>query len=314
MLAPSGDLITNNAGKRVCMASSACIKLAFFTSGRKMDTMSLSTALSQLDIVSTPFNAVDVVPAWSPLGASSGEAMLLIVLRGRGSMTMGQSVMPMHAGQLWLISGALPPQLSSESGDNELAVATGMLRVSLLDGRSMFDFIDTPHVYDATGTELFTGAIPELLRESAHGGPGSDAIVICLIRRLVTVLVRDAWPETHQIPSGKISAQGQQFQKIVDLMSKDPARRYTLDNLASTAGMSRTVFHRTFSQTYGVSPLAMLKKFRLKRAELLLRQTNLPIKTIASRLGYQSRSYFWQSFKDAYGLDPERYRENNAAE
>jgi hypothetical protein len=34
----------------------------------------------------------------------------------------------------------------------------------------MFDFIETPHVYDAAGTELFTGAIPELLRESAQGG------------------------------------------------------------------------------------------------------------------------------------------------
>lgn len=276
--------------------------------------MTLSTALSQLDIVSSPFDAVEVAPAWSPHGATTGQAMLLIVLRGSGSITMGESVMPMRAGQVWLVDGAQPLALSSELGGDRLAVAMGLLRVNLLDGRSMFDFIETPYVYDAAGTELFTGAIPELLRESAQGGPGSDAIVICLIRRLVTALVRDAWPNTHQIPSAKISAQGQQFQKIVDLMNKDPARRYTLDNLASTAGMSRTVFHRTFNQTYGVSPLAMLRKFRLKRAELLLRQTNLPIKTIASRLGYKSRSYFWQSFKDAYGVDPESYRENSAAE
>jgi transcriptional regulator GlxA family with amidase domain len=108
-------------------------------------------------------------------------------------------------------------------------------------------------------------------------------------------------PDAHQIPSAKISAHGQQFQKIVDLMSKDPARRYTLDNLAATAGMSRTVFHRTFSQTHGASLHAILRKFRLQRAELLLRHTVLPIKTIASRLGYQSRSSFWQYFKDAYG-------------
>lgn len=276
--------------------------------------MSLSTALSQLDIVSSPFDAVEVAPAWSPLGAASGQAMLLIVLRGQGSMTLGQSVKPLRAGQLWLINGSQPPELSRQPGDDGLAVAMGLLRVNLLDGRSMFDFIDTPHVFDAAGTELFTGAIPELLRESAQGGPGSDAIVICLTRRLVTALVRDAWPDAHQIPSAKISAQGQQFQKIVDLMNKDPARRYTLENLAATAGMSRTVFHRTFSQTYGVSPLGMLKKFRLKRAELLLRQTDLPIKTIASRLGYKSRSYFWQSFKDAYGIDPESFRENSPAQ
>jgi AraC-like DNA-binding protein len=279
-----------------------------------MDTMTLSTALSQLDIVCSQFDEVEVAPVWSPCAAATGQAMLLIVLRGSGSMTMGASVTALHAGQLWLINGVQPPEFYSESSGDGLELAMGRLRVSLLDGRNVFDFVETPHVYDAAGTELFTGAIPELLRESVHGGPGSDAIVICLIRRLVTTLIRDAWPDTYQIPAAKISAQGQQFQKIVDLMSKDPSRRYTLDNLASTVGMSRTVFHRTFSQIYGVSPLALLRKFRLRRAELLLRQTNLPIKTIASRLGYKSRSYFWQSFKDAYGLDPESYRESSSAE
>lgn len=278
-----------------------------------MDTMTLSHALSQLDIVSSPFDAVEVHPRWTPDAAGSGQAMLLIVLRGSGSIKLGQSVMPVRAGQLWLINGATPPEFSSQPGSDGLVLATGLLRVSLLDGRSMFDFIATPHVYDAAGSELFTGAIPELLRESAQGGPGSDAIVVCLIRRVVTVLVRDAWPETQQIPSTKISVQGQQFQKIVDLMNKDPARRYTLDNLALAAGMSRTVFHRTFSQTYGASPLTILRKIRLNKAELLLRKTNMPIKTIASRLGYQSRSYFWQAFKDAYGVDPESFRANNAA-
>jgi AraC-like DNA-binding protein len=274
-----------------------------------MDTMTLSQALSQLDINSSVFDAVEVDGAWSPDGADGGQATLLIVLRGSGSITLGDTALPVRAGQLWLVDGARPPALTATSDSDGLAVATGLLRVNLLDGRSMFDFIPTPHMHDAAGTELFTGAIPELLRESALGGPGSDAIVVCLIRRLVTVLVRDAWPEQQQIPSARISTQGQQFQKIVDLMHKDPARRYTLDNLAQATGMSRTVFHRTFSETYGSSPLTLLRKIRLKKAELLLRQTDMPIKTIASRLGYQSRSHFWQTFKDANGVDPESYRQ-----
>jgi len=278
-----------------------------------MDTMTLSQALSQLDIVSSPFDAVEVDGAWSPDRAGGGQATLLIVLRGSGSITLGESTLPVRAGQLWLVNGALAPALAAEPHGEGLAIATGLLRVNLLDGRSIFDFMPSPHVYDAAGSELFTGAIPELLRESAQGGPGSDAIVVCLIRRVVTVLVRDAWPAQQQIPSARISAQGQQFQKIVDLMNKDPARRYTLDNLALAAGMSRTVFHRTFSETYGASPLTLLRKIRLKKAALLLRQTDLPIKTIASRLGYQSRSYFWQAFKEAYGIDPESYRQHGTA-
>lgn len=272
--------------------------------------MTLSQALSQLDIVASPFCAADVDGAWSPGDATGDQATLLIVLRGSGNLTVGGATMPVRAGQLWLVNGAQRPVLACAADDADLAVAAGSLRVNLLDGRNMFDFIATPHVHDAIGTELFTGAIPELLRESQQGGPGSDAIVVCLVRRLVTVLLRDAWPETQQIPSAKISVQGQQFQKIVDLMHKDPARRYTLDNLAQAAGMSRTVFHRTFNATFGSSPLTLLRTIRLKKAQLLLRQTDMPIKTIAARLGYQSRSYFWQAFKDTYGVDPESYRSN----
>lgn len=273
-----------------------------------MDTMTLAQALGQLDIDASPFDMVDVAGAWSPGGAVDGQATLLIVLRGSGSIAAGAAVMPVRAGQLWLFTGPESPVLSAAPAGG-LTVATSLLRVNLLDGRSMFDFIALPHMFDAAGAELFTGAIPELLRESAQGGPGSDAIVVCLIRRLVTVLVRDAWPQARQVPSAKVSAQGRQFKQIVDLMHKDPARRYTLDNLALAAGMSRTVFHRTFAAAYGSSPLALLRKIRLQKAQLLLRQTDLPIKTIASRLGYQSRSYFWQAFKDAYGVEPERYRQ-----
>ena len=58
----------------------------------------------------------------------------------------------------------------------------------------------------------------------------------------------------------------------------------------------------------GKTPLAMLRGIRLKKAEELLIYTDLPVKTIAARLGYRSRSYFWQTFKDAYGSDPDSYR------
>lgn len=271
-----------------------------------MNTLTLSQALGQLDIVASAFDAVQVDGAWSPGDTNDSAVTLMIVLKGSGNLYHGGDTMPLHEGQLWLLAGGQQPAITS--GKEGLTIASGVLRGQLLDGRSLFDFISLPHVVDAANTELFTGAVPEMLRESAQGGPGSEAIVVCLIRRLVTTLLRDAWPENREIPSERNYSQGRQLEKIMELMNKDPARRYTLDILARAAGMSRTVFHRTFSETYGASPLTLLRKIRLEKAQLLLRQTSLPIKIIASRLGYQSRSYFWQAFKQAYGIDPDSYR------
>jgi hypothetical protein len=74
-----------------------------------------------------------MAPAWSPHGAATGQAMLLIVLKGCGKMRMGETMMPMRAGQVWLVNGAQPLELSSELGGDGLALAMALLRVNLLD-------------------------------------------------------------------------------------------------------------------------------------------------------------------------------------
>jgi AraC-like DNA-binding protein len=228
----------------------------------------------------------------------------IAVLSGDGELQGTQGALTVRMGEMLLLPAEMVPR-----ADAGLVLVHGLLSATLLDGRSLFDFLTLPHRLDASGTELFNGAIPELLRESVHGGAGSAAIVTCLARRLVTTLVRDAWPAASEIPSSGVSNQQERLRKIVDLFKNDPARDYSLDRLADAAGMSRTVFHRLFTQTYGCSPLALLREFRLKRAEELLTQTDMPIKTITARLGYRSRSHFWKLFKDAHGVDPEQFRQ-----
>jgi AraC-like DNA-binding protein len=273
--------------------------------------LTLEQALGQMEISTSPFDSVAVAGSWSPQTADAGSVHFIVILRGEGSFGLGDQTQPVRAGQLWVMDGRATPQFitprpSADAGG--LLVASGNFSARLLDGRSIFDFIAMPYVHDAGSSELFVSAIPELLRESAHGGAGSAAIVTCVMRRIVTLLVREGWPESTLIPAARLGAQTQRLQQVVELMRKDPARNYTLDSLCSAAGMSRTVFHKSFTAAYGCSPLVLLREMRLKKAEELLTQTDLPIKSIAARLGYRSRSYFSSAFKQAYGSDPDSYR------
>jgi len=265
--------------------------------------LTLDQALGQLDIAAVAFQRIET-PGTALPPAGPGQVHFVAVLSGAGALQGAQGALTVRVGEMLLLPAEMAPR-----PDAGLVLVHGLLGATLLDGRSLFDFLTLPHRLEARGTELFNGAIPELLRESAHGGAGSTAIVTCLARRLVTTLVRDAWPAANEIPSSGVSNQQERLRKIVDLFKKDPARDYSLDSLADAAGMSRTVFHRLFTQTYGCSPLALLREFRLKRAEELLTQTDMPIKTITARLGYRSRSHFWKLFKDAHGVDPERFRQ-----
>jgi AraC-like DNA-binding protein len=277
--------------------------------------LSLEHALGQMNVSSSGFQTIEVASPWEPGVISRGQAHLFVVLSGAGEMQASTAVTPVSVGQM-LIVGADPPLQFRPRSDPAgsagtrgagLVIAHGVIAATLLNGRCVFDFIVMPHCTELGNSELFVSAIPELLREAASDDAGSAAIVKCLLRRIVTLILREAWVEAAVIPAVG-SRHGEQFEKIVEAMTKDPARQFTLDSLASAAGMSRTAFHRTFTKAYGKSPLALLRSIRLKKAEELLTYTDLPIKAISARLGYRSRSYFWQTFKAAYGMDPESYR------
>lgn len=267
-------------------------------------TLSLDQALGQLDLSTSRFDIVDIDGLLSLETVESSQVHLIFILRGKGSLSAEQATFPLTAGLLLVVNSG---QLARISGQ-DMSIGHALLSATLLDGRRIFDFVSMPHYFNAAGTELFISAIPELLKESANGGPGSAAIVVCLLRRVITQIVRHAWPEAEVISSEKVINQSQRLEKIVSLMKKDPARQYTLESLSSAAGMSRTVFHKTFVEAYGHSPSVLLRTIRLQRAHLLLKSTELPIKVIALRLGFRSRSYFWTIFKQAYGIDPEGFR------
>jgi len=68
--------------------------------------------------------------------------------------------------------------------------------------------------------------------------------------------------------------------------------------------MSISVFHRSFKQVTGSSPLQYLKKIRLNRAKSLILHENIKVTDAATRVGYESPSQFSREFKRYFGVPP----------
>jgi transcriptional regulator GlxA family with amidase domain len=54
--------------------------------------------------------------------------------------------------------------------------------------------------------------------------------------------------------------------------------------------------------------MQFVAKVRLDHARELLRTTDLPVKVVAARVGFQDRSHFSRAFRQAHGADPSQYR------
>ena len=72
--------------------------------------------------------------------------------------------------------------------------------------------------------------------------------------------------------------------------------------------MSRTTFSEHFKEAFGCTANEFLKDIRVRRGAHLLLSTDLPVKAVAYRVGYASRSYFSRAFKSVLDMDPATYR------
>ena len=82
----------------------------------------------------------------------------------------------------------------------------------------------------------------------------------------------------------------------------------SLEEAAEAMGMSSFYFSRFFRTAYNRTFLEYLTSYRIERAEELLRQTDIPVREIAPRVGYTDANYFTKVFKKYVGVSPNRFR------
>ena len=93
-----------------------------------------------------------------------------------------------------------------------------------------------------------------------------------------------------------------------DLVERDFRKPLGVGHFARTLGVTPTHLSRCCRQTCGRSALSLLSDRRLYEARMLLRDSTLPVQTIAETLGYRSAAYFTRNFHDKTGMTPSRFR------
>ena len=78
----------------------------------------------------------------------------------------------------------------------------------------------------------------------------------------------------------------------------------TLKELAHGAGINDFKLKNGFKQMYGTTVFGLLLDERMKKAKILLQDTDLSIQEISVRTGYKNLSNFTAAFKKKYGYPP----------
>lgn len=204
-------------------------------------------------------------------------------------------------------------RITAGSGKHGLILACGAIRATYRHGKGLFDYLREPIIEDFTDDDPICSAFEALLGELASPQPGTDALSDALMKQCLVLLLRQHCASGECRVSWLSALEDPQLGAAVTAMLDDPGAPFTLDRLAEIAGMSRSAFTMHFADAFGRSAMDFLKELRLRRAANTLANTSLPVKTVATSVGYASRSYFSRAFKAFHGIDPAGFRARGAA-
>ena len=83
---------------------------------------------------------------------------------------------------------------------------------------------------------------------------------------------------------------------------------FSVEDIAAATGLSRIHVNRKLKAECNLSPSAILKAERMKKASELILSGELPVTEIAAKCGFSSQAYFSSAFKEYFGVSPSSYR------
>lgn len=149
-----------------------------------------------------------------------------------------------------------------------------------------------------------------LAAEVSRERPGQEVILDRTLDLLLMTAVR-AWfdqPE-HDAPGWYRAEADEAIGTTIRRIHEEPARAWTVAELAAEAGMSRAAYARRFGEVVGEPPMTYLTNWRLTLAADLLREPGVTVGDVAERVGYATPFGLSAAFKRVRGVSPSHYRQ-----
>jgi AraC-like DNA-binding protein len=146
--------------------------------------------------------------------------------------------------------------------------------------------------------------------EQADASPlGPDAMSSRLPELLLIEVLRLHLATAPAIDSGLLGGlQDPVLNPALAAIHTEPARHWSVPDLARAAAVSRSLLDARFREVLGCSPIRYLTEWRMHIAEDLLASTDLGVAAVARRVGYDADEAFSRAFKRAHGMSPTTWR------
>ena len=292
----------------------------------------LAEVVSLLQPHASSTKLVECSSPWLVRRSDVGQPFYAVVLEGACQLAVdGHDPIALHAGDFVLVPAAhgfttASPGLALAEAPSPLCPAPGGMRVGDPDGAVDTRLLVGHCSFGSPDAALLVSLLPQWLLvrgeprmatlvglvndESRADRPARELVLVRLLEVLLIEALRPgACAATRRAPAPGL-AQGLADARLAAAlrgMHGEPARAWTVEQLAKVAAMSRSAFFERFSQALGVTPMEYLLAWRMALAKRLLRAGELAVAAVAERVGYSSASTFGAAFVRQVGMSPARF-------
>jgi AraC-like DNA-binding protein len=206
-----------------------------------------------------------------------------------------------------------PKATPAPSGEVRHGRRGGQPDVRLLGGYFAFDSPDAallvsllPALLHVRGITRLATLVSLVAEESSARAPGRDLVLTRLVELLLIEALRSR-PGDDTPPGLLRGLADVRLAAAMRHMHANPARSWTVDQLAKKVALSRSAFFERFTRAVGLPPMEYLLAWRMAVAKELLSRQDIGLDEIAGRVGYGSASTFSTAFSRYVGLPPSRF-------
>ena len=146
-----------------------------------------------------------------------------------------------------------------------------------------------------------------------HGSsPGRSLIMYQLAPVILVDIIRTYLSEQPANATWFGALSDNDLSKVLNLMHTEYGRRWTLEELADSAAVSRSKLAARFKSTVGIPPMEYLCRWRMEIARELLANEGKSITEVSRMVGYESESAFSAAFRRILDRRPGYYQKRKS--
>ena len=166
---------------------------------------------------------------------------------------------------------------------------------------------DVRHI--TPGSELYEPIVSEI-QKMLRVGDGANQLFY--VARMIDILLLLSQNEPQMLPRLKMSERKMvgldRINKSFEYITQNYQKNITLKNVAQAVGFSECYFSRLFKEITEKSFHQYLNEFRVKRAKIMLLDSNCTVSQAAYTSGFSSVTTFERLFRRFNGYSPQNFR------